>query len=656
MNTKQVEELTGISRQNMRYYERMGLLEPNRETGNAYRDYSEEDIRRLKLIKMLRMLDMPLKEIEAVLKEEQSLKEAAARQQEQLQKQQRQLQAAIEVCTSIYKEKTESVDVDSYLERMENMSQNGSVFARIVDDYKQVALEEQERRFSFYPGQDVNTAGMFDRVLREYAAEHGMKFLSVKGGMYPEFMLDGIRYTAARVLEENAGEMSVRIVCKKEDRETVRKEGAKKRRNIFRGIHSITVNIQRNRKKSILNALLSLLIVMVMAFYLGNLNSIRQQLEDMPEKFPVSAEIWNVCGDANSGLFISETVLDAVYQSSYTEQIAEGCELIGVLSAKESGETEEVSGGKDVLPEEESGEAQQEMEEYRLWGLNRMEVVDGLEEEYILWLEEWNWEKFQKSRKVCIVAESFAEKNNVEPGDVISFSLERYRQTMNGSLLEREQLLPASMTVIGTIPSRSDIEAPDVLLPLECVKQIFEENDKTYVASSLSFMVKDPMKLNELKQELKDVRLQPIASGSLVSYAGVGLKIDDAMFIQIVTNLEESLSLMEGFMPFVLLIVVMAGYLIPHLLLQSRQKEYAIMRALGTGKKQCGLLFFTEHILLAAAGSIVGTLAAVLLRAVDTGTAAMVWLVFLICYALGAAVAIAMFGRFSVAAVLAHRD
>ena len=69
MNTKQAEELTGISRQNIRYYERQGLLEPARETGNAYRDYSEEDIRRLKLIKMLRMLDMPLKEIENILKE-----------------------------------------------------------------------------------------------------------------------------------------------------------------------------------------------------------------------------------------------------------------------------------------------------------------------------------------------------------------------------------------------------------------------------------------------------------------------------------------------------------------------------------------------------------------------------------------------------------
>ena len=104
MNTKQAEELTGISRQNIRYYERQGLLEPARETGNAYRDYSEEDIRRLKLIKMLRMLDMPLKEIENILKEELPLKEAVVRQQENLLKQQKQLQAAIEVCTSIHKD------------------------------------------------------------------------------------------------------------------------------------------------------------------------------------------------------------------------------------------------------------------------------------------------------------------------------------------------------------------------------------------------------------------------------------------------------------------------------------------------------------------------------------------------------------------------
>ena len=107
MNTKQAEELTGMSRQNIRYYERMGLLEPARDDSNAYRDYSEEDIRRLKLIRMLRMLDMPLKEIQDVINENVSLKEAVEHQREVLQTRQKQLGAAIEVCTSISREKAD---------------------------------------------------------------------------------------------------------------------------------------------------------------------------------------------------------------------------------------------------------------------------------------------------------------------------------------------------------------------------------------------------------------------------------------------------------------------------------------------------------------------------------------------------------------------
>ena len=182
MNTKQIEELTGITRQNIRYYERQGLLEPARDTGNAYRDYSEEDFRRLKLIKMLRMLDMPIKEIGQVLDGTLPLKEAAARQQEALLQQQKQIQAAVEVCTNIRKEKSEVIDVDSYLDRMENMAKSGSVFARIVDDYKQVAEEERQRQFSFYTEHPVNTAGMFEEELRKWAKGEQRKFRMVRPG------------------------------------------------------------------------------------------------------------------------------------------------------------------------------------------------------------------------------------------------------------------------------------------------------------------------------------------------------------------------------------------------------------------------------------------------------------------------------------------
>ena len=68
MNIKQAAEQSGVSSPNIRFYEKEGLMTPARNRGNAYRDYTAEDIRTLKLIRMLRMLDMPLPTIKAVLR------------------------------------------------------------------------------------------------------------------------------------------------------------------------------------------------------------------------------------------------------------------------------------------------------------------------------------------------------------------------------------------------------------------------------------------------------------------------------------------------------------------------------------------------------------------------------------------------------------
>jgi len=43
MNIKQVEKLTGISSQNIRFYESQGLLTPER-ADNGYREYHQEYI------------------------------------------------------------------------------------------------------------------------------------------------------------------------------------------------------------------------------------------------------------------------------------------------------------------------------------------------------------------------------------------------------------------------------------------------------------------------------------------------------------------------------------------------------------------------------------------------------------------------------------
>ena len=59
MNIKQAAEQSGVSARNIRYYEQAGLLTPARNPENEYRIYSQADVRTLKLIRMLRTLDMP---------------------------------------------------------------------------------------------------------------------------------------------------------------------------------------------------------------------------------------------------------------------------------------------------------------------------------------------------------------------------------------------------------------------------------------------------------------------------------------------------------------------------------------------------------------------------------------------------------------------
>ena len=63
MRINEVERLVGITKRNIRFYEKEGLLSPGRSSENGYRDYSEADVETLKQVKLFRKLDLPLEEI-----------------------------------------------------------------------------------------------------------------------------------------------------------------------------------------------------------------------------------------------------------------------------------------------------------------------------------------------------------------------------------------------------------------------------------------------------------------------------------------------------------------------------------------------------------------------------------------------------------------
>lgn len=84
MNIKEVEEKTGISRSQIRFYEKEELIKPGRNEKNGYRDYSENDIENLKKVIFLRRLDVPVEDIRSIQKKESSLGSVLKRQYKML--------------------------------------------------------------------------------------------------------------------------------------------------------------------------------------------------------------------------------------------------------------------------------------------------------------------------------------------------------------------------------------------------------------------------------------------------------------------------------------------------------------------------------------------------------------------------------------------
>ena len=198
MNIKEVEKVTGISSQNIRFYEKSGLVHPDRNEENGYREYDTNDIRILKLIKMFRMIDMPIEQIKLILSENHKLPQLLNEQEKMLEQKLENTRYAIRVCEHLKEicSSVEDIDADLYLSQMEEESDH--YFDNWKSDYKDVVKYEHERVFTFVPEEEVTDRYTFENALYAYAMEKNKHITITKRGMYPEFVMDGVEYKAER--------------------------------------------------------------------------------------------------------------------------------------------------------------------------------------------------------------------------------------------------------------------------------------------------------------------------------------------------------------------------------------------------------------------------------------------------------------------------
>lgn len=122
---------TGLSVSNIRFYEKKGLLSPKRREESQYREYGEEDVRRLKEIMLLRKIGIPVERIYLLYEGQEDLGRLLRRQQEELKEQIESLEGAMALCRLLHQEESiERVDVDRWLGYVHEEEEKGQKFAQ----------------------------------------------------------------------------------------------------------------------------------------------------------------------------------------------------------------------------------------------------------------------------------------------------------------------------------------------------------------------------------------------------------------------------------------------------------------------------------------------------------------------------------------------
>lgn len=118
MTIKEMEEMTGLARSNIRFYEKEKLIEPKRNEKNGYRIYSEEDVRQIKKIAYLRTLGVPVEAIQKMIRGEATLNHVLKLQNKKLEKELLELEQAKQLCSRMLKEEAltfQNLEPDKYV-------------------------------------------------------------------------------------------------------------------------------------------------------------------------------------------------------------------------------------------------------------------------------------------------------------------------------------------------------------------------------------------------------------------------------------------------------------------------------------------------------------------------------------------------------------
>jgi len=139
MQIHEVESITRLTKKSIRYYEEEGLLNPGRNAFNDYREYTEEDIKVLRLIKFLRELNVPIVEIKKLKNNTLSLEECMRERIKKIEKEESNYETIKNMCIEILnrRECYDSIDITKYSKTINVLHKEGFTMKKKNKSHKE---------------------------------------------------------------------------------------------------------------------------------------------------------------------------------------------------------------------------------------------------------------------------------------------------------------------------------------------------------------------------------------------------------------------------------------------------------------------------------------------------------------------------------------
>lgn len=264
--------------------------------------------------------------------------------------------------------------------------------------------------------------------------------------------------------------------------------------------------------------------------------------------------------------------------------------------------------------------------------------------EDIRWLEGYDESCLEGDERICIIS----DKWGYAPGDTIPLLA---RVPVSKTQLEGI----FHLKVAGTYPGK--ITKFAAVMPLKTMEDltvaataVHKQAGNPYAwnfgLNEVYFTVRDNQRLDQIKAAITESGLR---SNKLVR-----VRIDDRILKETVGPIESNLAQLEGSYLFFFVMIAAIGFLLSFLLARGRKPEYAVMRMLGESRLQITLKALLEQFVLCLGGVLLGAAAVGIIgqERFRPGICAAI----LLCYTVGAAVAVLLTVRVNVMDILRDKE